>query len=555
MNPLCLLLCALLAAETEPEDRAQRILDGMSPEQKVGQLLMVGFGGTSMDASISRLLRELRVGAVALYSRNIRDNRQMKKLIDDVKHSMAGEVPPLVAIDQEGGNVVRVRREVMVLPGAMALGATRDPVLAYLAGQAGGIDLKLLGINTNLAPVLDVNRNPANPVINVRAFGESNTLVSRLGVPFMLGQQQAGVATVAKHFPGHGASSEDSHFDLPRIDVPWEDLWRHDLAPFRDATAAGLDAVMLAHVLVPAVDPSGTPASLSAPVIDGVLRRQMGFDGVVITDDLEMHAVADRYGVGRAAVQAVLAGADMVMVIWTAERKQQVFDALLQAVRSGEIPPARLDDSVRRILLLKARRGLLENHRAAMGKADLPNPWHRKLSLTVARRAVTLVRNENGVLPLDGDENIVLASPSGVFLSLMKKWHPRADSIQLASVPSDSARRRELEKLLGQSKGKHLLVMVVQNSYQAWLAQQFSEKSRVPLVVVSFGSPYLLKHFPRVAGYLCTYSYLPEAQQAAAEALSGRVSVTGRLPVSLGKDLPAGSGLQLKRSGPTKPKR
>jgi beta-N-acetylhexosaminidase len=544
-------LLFLLLAQTALPPQVDEILKGLSLEQKAGQLLIVGFGGTEMDSTIAEQLRSLHVGAVALYSRNIRDNRQLARLIRGVRRAMAGEVPPLVAIDQEGGNVVRIKREVMVLPGAMALGATRDPALAFLAGQAVGLDLKLLGVNTNLAPVLDINRNPANPVINVRAFGESPPLVNQLALPYILGQQQAGLITVAKHFPGHGDADSDSHFELARIDTSWEDIWRYHLQPFREAVHWGLDAVMLAHVEVPAIDPSGTPSSLSAAVIDGVLRRQLGFEGVVMTDDLEMHAIADRYGLGRAAVQAVLAGADMVMVIWTAEKKKQVFQALVEAVRSGVLPAERLDEAVRRIISLKLRRGVFKDDAAGERDGVLPNPWHRRISLTVARRSLTLVRNKNQTLPVCQSDGVVVAATSGVFRNLLKQWLSRADFYDLETVPSDSARRRALERLLQKAEGARLVIVTVQNAYQAWLVQNFLQRSRVPVAVVNFGSPYLLQHFPRVAAYLCTYSFLPEAQQAAAEAMAGRILVTGRLPVTLGADYPAGFGLDvLKRCRP-----
>ena len=296
------------AGVAKPDPVAQRVeklLKGLSLEQKVGQLIMVGFGGKEMGPEIVRLLTSLHVGSVAMYTRNVRSPEQVSKLIGEIRKVMQSEVQPFVALDQEGGNVVRLRSEVTVLPGTMTLGATRDPVLAFLAGQAQGIDLTLIGFDMNLAPVLDTNINPRNPVINVRAFGENAELVAQMGSAFVRGQQGAGLATVAKHFPGHGTTEHDSHFALPRISLDAEQLYRTELVPFRRAVEAGLDAIMTAHVQVPSVDPDGTPGSLSKKLITGLLRERMGFNGLVITDDLEMRAISETRGVGGAAVQAV----------------------------------------------------------------------------------------------------------------------------------------------------------------------------------------------------------------------------------------------------------
>jgi beta-N-acetylhexosaminidase len=529
--------------------RAEEILSGMSLEQKVGQLMMVGFGGRTMGPEISRLLLDHHIGSVALYSRNISNTKQLAKLVRDIRKTMQQEIQPFVAIDQEGGNVVRVRTDVTVLPGAMALGATRDPVLAYLAGQANAVDLGLLGIDMNLAPVLDVNRNPANPVINIRAFGDHPKLVAKIGVWFILGQQQAGMATVAKHFPGHGDTSHDSHFSLPVTNESLEQLRGIALLPFREAVDAGLDAIMTAHVRVPAVDDSDTPASLSKKVISDLLRGEMAYDGLVITDDLEMRAIAERMTVGEAAVKAILAGADVIMVIWTPRKKHQVFESLIAAVKDGRISQSRIDESVRRILRLKAKRGTLD---ALSGKmpslADsFPNPYHSRLVRTIAHRGVTLVRNQGSVLPLCQSRGVLVAGPQKVFLNEMKKLLPKATIVQLSRVPTRKRRQEDLNKLTKLAGQHRVVVVAVVNAYQAWLVQRLSHKIKVPLVAVSFGSPYYLRNFPKVTGYLCAYSYLASAQKAAARALCSRISITGRLPVTITKHYRRGHGVTLPR--------
>jgi beta-N-acetylhexosaminidase len=543
------LLSGIISGQAEPiSDRVEKILSQMSVEQKVGQLMMVGFGGKEMGPEITKLLIDHHIGSVAIYSRNIINTKQLAKLVRDVREVMQEEIQPFVAIDQEGGNVVRVRSDVLVLPGAMALGATRDPVLAFLAGQANAIDLGLLGVDMNLAPVLDVNRNPRNPVINIRAYADHPQLVAELGTKFIQGQQQAGMATVAKHFPGHGTTSSDSHFALPVISLSLEQLKQTELIPFREAIETGLDAIMTAHVQVPAVDPSGTPASLSQPVISGLLRKDLKFDGLVITDDLEMRAIAERMTSGEAAVSAILAGADIIMVIWTAHKKHEVYEALLSAVKEKKISMGRIDESVRRILKLKATRGTLD---ALADKTQelseiFPNKLHSRLVQTIAYRSVTLVRNADSIIPLCEGKGVLAVGPQTIFLNELKRLLPGSKILITKRVPSQKRRREDLDKIVGMSKGKQAVVVAVVNAYQAWLVQQLKKRIKVPIVAVSFGSPYFLRNFPSVNAYICTYSYLPSAQMAAARAISGQISITGKLPVSLSKQYKRGHGRTLK---------
>lgn len=525
--------------------RVEEILSGLSDEEKVGQLMMVGFGGKEMGPEIARFLLDLHVGSITLYSRNIDDNDQLARLVHEVRRVMKDEVQPFLALDQEGGNVVRVRTDVAVLPGAMALGATRDPVLAFLAGQANAVDLGILGFDMNLAPVLDINKNPKNPVINIRAFGDHPGLVAEMGAWLIQGQQQADMATVAKHFPGHGTTDRDSHYALPSIDLSAEQLRGSELLPFRKAIREGLDAVMTAHVRVPAIAKDGTPASLSRPVITGLLREEMGFDGVVITDDLEMRAIVDNQDVGDAAVQAILAGADVVMVIWTPERKRRVQQALLDAVRSGKIPAQRLDASVRRILMLKARRGTLDAWPRTRTRLSelLPNPLHTRLINTIAQRAITLVRNRDGLLPVCSGKGVLVAGPQKTFAAELHRLLPETSIVHLRRVPSRAQRERDLKRLAALADEHRVVILSVVNAYQAWLAQRLRHRTRTPLAVVSFGSPYFLRNFPGADAYLCTYSYLDTVEKAAARAVAGRTSITGRLPVSINQKFRRGHGL------------
>ena len=532
------------------EARIETIIKGLTVEQKVGQLMMIGFGGKEMGPEIERLLKAYQVGAVALYSRNVRSPAQVRQLILDIRRVTAHGVQPFLAIDQEGGNVVRVRDRVAVLPGSMLLGATRDPVLAFLAGQAQAVDLRMLGFDMNLAPVLDTNHNPRNPVINVRAFSDRAPLVSQLGTAFVRGQQDGGLATVAKHFPGHGTTAHDSHFSLPRIQLDLDQMLATELTPFSQAIASGLDAIMTAHVQMPAVDPDGTPSSLSRAVITDLLRKRLHFDGLVLTDDLEMRAISESRGVGPAAVQAIQAGADMVMVIWTPRRKKEVYETLLSAVEKGSISKTRLDTSVRRILRLKAKRGTLDqvDHKGDDPLGYLPNAYHQQVAKTIAIRGLTLVDNKRSLVPICTGERVLIASPFRLFNTELTRHLPGATKLPLRLVSSRKQRERELARLVELAPKYRMVVIGMGNAYQAWLAQQLLKRVKTPVVAVSFGSPYLLRYFPKISGYLCTFSSLPVAQQAAAEALAGRQSITGRLPIRLSERYPYDHGLTVRRN-------
>ena len=316
-------------------------------------------------------------------------------------------IPLFVAIDQEGGPIIRVREGVTLFPGNMALGATRDPNLAYEAGRITGMELRAMGINMNLAPVVDLNNNARNPVIGVRSFGEDPTWVARMAVANIRGYHAGAVLTAVKHFPGHGDTAVDSHVDLPTIARDRKRLEEVDLVPFRRAIAQGADAVMSAHVTFPAFEPTGLPATLSPRVLTDLLRNELGFDGVIMTDDMEMGAIAKRFGSAKAAVRAIRAGADVVLVRHTLSVQKESIEAVTQAVRSGEISEERIDQSVRRILKLKSKRlgsqSILSAPRTEedriserVGRQDFA-----EVARKVAQRAVTLVRDDQGLLPLD----------------------------------------------------------------------------------------------------------------------------------------------------------
>jgi beta-N-acetylhexosaminidase len=349
---------------TDAQEWADATLAAMTIEEKVGQLFVVRVYGTTADTSdveaIARNTEELgvdnamaavtafHVGGVVYFAENVTTPKALAEF-GNALQSAAGTqrvaIPVLTAIDQEQGNVVRVGPPATQFPGSMALGAGRSAKDAEIAARITGQELRAMGVFQNYAPVADVNANPANPVIGVRSFSSRPSLVARMVRAQVKGYASADVAATAKHFPGHGDTSIDSHTGLPVIDASRKNLRRVDLKPFRAAIASGVASIMTAHIQVPALDSSGDPATLSEPIVTGVLRESLGYDGVVITDSLRMEGVRTKYGDERIPVLALLAGVDQLL---DPPNLPAAFAAVLSAVSAGEIPINRLDESVRR---------------------------------------------------------------------------------------------------------------------------------------------------------------------------------------------------------------
>ncbi len=313
--------------------------------RKAARMLTVGFDGRELGSELETLI-ERGVGGVVLFGRNVESPRQVLELTRSIKR-LAGR-PIFVAIDQEGGRVRRLRGGFTPVPAMRVLGNSGDARLARSVGGLLGRELSAVGVDLNFAPVVDVDTNPENPVIGDRSFGRDPTLVARMGRAFIEGLQQAGVAACAKHFPGHGDTLQDSHLELPRVCHDRARLDRVELPPFQSAVKVDVASVMTAHVVMTALDP-GRPATMSSEVIEGLLRRDLGFEGVVFSDDTEMRAIADHFGVEEAAVLAARAGVDSILVCHTAERAHRSIDALILAMSSGELDPRRIEGSQRRL--------------------------------------------------------------------------------------------------------------------------------------------------------------------------------------------------------------
>ena len=342
--------------EPEPDPIGEQ-LALLTTEEKVGQLLLAGIDGLTAGEDAVYAVQTLRVGSIILFRRNVDTCAQAAALVTELKALNGDHIPLFIAMDEEGGPVSRMPADITDLPSACTYGKTGDEELCFRLGQALAAQCAAIGVNVDFAPVADIWSNPSNTVIGKRAFGTDADSVSALMLQAARGLSSSGVIPVVKHFPGHGDTETDSHYDLPVVTKTLEELENLELKPFRAAVEAGLPAVMVAHLLLTQVDDT-RPATLSPAVVTGLLREELGFDGVVFTDDLTMGAISNTYGMGEAAILAFEAGCDVLLVCHKRDNLTAAYTALLEAVSSGRIPEARLDESVRRILTLKAEYGL-----------------------------------------------------------------------------------------------------------------------------------------------------------------------------------------------------
>lgn len=359
---LCFVMTCDSTDAREVDQKIHRITDliveGMTLEEKVGQLIHVGVPGKSMSASIEREFEQFKPGGVILFAINMGPDLQLRsfnKALNDKSIEVSG-IPLLISVDQEGGRVVRVTESTLQFPGAMATGQTDNAQLAYESAIVTGNELKAIGFNTIFAPTLDINNNPANPVINTRSFGSTKNRVTEMGLAYAKGLSDSNTLGTIKHFPGHGDTNVDSHHDLPVIKKSISQLKEFELVPFEKAIRAGAEGVMTTHILFPEID-SRHPATLSEKIINDLLRNDYGFDGLVFTDAMEMKAIADRYPQGRAAVLAIKAGVDVILLTAQTDNTRKSYFAILKAVQSGEITEQRIELSVKRQILSKLKTG------------------------------------------------------------------------------------------------------------------------------------------------------------------------------------------------------
>jgi beta-N-acetylhexosaminidase len=594
---IAVLSAALLPQPPPTLDKAaekwvQTTLAKMSLEDKVGQLVVSSFQSnfisTDSDTfeSLLKTVLEQRVGGFHVFGATepapavllnptygtVTLGQPLEAASTLNRLQAAAAIPLLNSADFETGVGFRIMGAT-TFPRAMAFGATRDEKLAFEAGRITGQEARALGVHVNFAPVVDVNNNPRNPVINTRSFGEDPVLVGRLASAYVRGLQSAGVSATLKHFPGHGDTDVDSHLGLPIIKHPRERLESIELPPFKSAIAAGADAVMTAHIEIPAFDATpATPTTLSEPIVSGILRKELAFRGLIYTDSMGMQGVTNMYAPGEAAVRAILAGNDIVL---HSPDDRLACAGIIDAVRSGRIPMRQIDVSVDRILRAKAKAGL---HRTRIVDLDaIPAIVGARASQAVAdavsARSITLIKDARDQVPLklpreaqilylsvlDYPGGWRIAAPSRTFIAELRKRWPNVTSIEL----SDRSTASEIELVRAMSarydaviasifvrtasaSGRMDLVPPLQRLLQD-LARATAGSPR-PFVTTFFGNPYAATFLPDLPSVLLTYDFYDHAEASAVRALAGEAPIGGRLPITLPGMFDEGFGLT--RPGP-----
>jgi beta-N-acetylhexosaminidase len=501
------------------------------------KLIMIDLPGPQLEDQDHHHLALHPWGGVLLFARNILNRPQLLKLMEQVE----AHGDPLVAVDQEGGLVDRVRFADSVLtPGLMALAATGDPECTRRAHAIMGQQLQELGFHIDFAPCVDINSNPDNPIIGVRSLGEDPADVSLHAQAACQGLRDGGVAATVKHFPGHGDCSLDSHLALPTLPHSLERLKKVELVPFQACLEAGVECVMTAHITFPALDPRpGRAATLSDPILNGLLRTQMGFNGVIFSDSMEMQAIAHHYGVGEACVMAIEAGADMVLSCGGYPEHLKAVQALVEATESGRLSRERLEESLQRIEIMRdalpVRKRLHYNPQFAEQSDEMRR---------IVERTITLVRNQE-LLPLRQGKALLLSpdllpvTPLGEMRcsdSILQ--HLKIDGVDVneAYYPAET-RGPALDHLLQQVRDSETVIFAVYARHRLPDAtRELGERvlaANPRTVLVSLSSPYVLRDLPDMPAFLCSYNYTPLSLQALGRVLSGHVQPQGRLTVSI----------------------
>jgi beta-glucosidase-like glycosyl hydrolase len=576
---LVLVLCLVLtgAFSYAQGDRwVDSTLARLNIEERVGQLFVVEFVGlyTHENDQAYRYAVEMvtryHVGSLILGGGTILDIATITNRLQTL-----ARVPLLINGDFEagaahGGYWRRSRgwtdRLPALIPGGgtqfvsqMAIGATRNPRYAYELGRITAREARAIGVHWSNSPVADVNSNADNPVINTRSFGEDPAAVAEMVGAYVHGAQEAGLIATLKHFPGHGDTRDDSHMRLPVLPFDAARLRAVEFVPFKAGIAAGAKAVMTSHLALPRIDPSGRPATLSVPVLTGFLRGELGFDGIVVTDGMRMQGITDQYGSAEASVLALEAGADAVLGI---EDIDKGYQGVLAAVRSGRLSEERITASVRRILAAKYWVGLSVRRTVPLDSifTIVGDPESMKISATISDASVTLLRNAKELLPLAGTARVCVVTVTEdpapyIGTELVRELQSFVDSVDVVRVSNESGPKK-FERLDELSGTADVMVVGIYLSVVAWRGgPRFSEPLErflaslndqgKPVVLVAFGDPYILGKIPETAVVMTPYNGTYVAEQSVARAISGRIRISGTLPVTIPGRYARGAGMTL----------
>jgi len=519
-----------------------KTLEQMSLREKLGQMFVTGFPSTTISEEMIDVIENYHVGNMIIFSHNVANKQQLSELVRELqKHFVKHNgVPGFITIDQEGGRVVRMPEEATNIAGAMAIASTGKPEYAYEAGKLTAKELKAIGINFNLAPVMDINNNPLNPVINIRSYGDKAETVSTYGIQMMKGLLDEGVMSSLKHFPGHGDTNVDSHLGLPVIDKTLEELEALELVPFKAAIDAGAKGIMSAHILFPQIEKSGLPGTMSRTIITDILKGKLGYKGLVVSDCLEMNAIKEFYGTAKGALGAVKAGVDLVFISHSPLIVKDAIHEIEAAVESGELDIAIIDQAVANILAHKAIYAPIEEHQVEVVGCQ----EHQAISQQIRTESISLV--QGAVTPIEiGSKDVCvlgslsyrtdLASSSVNNDLCFASYVGNVLKID-AHVCDLSPSEAEIDSLVDLLKQyKHIVFGVFnarENSGQLSLAKKLIS-SGCKVTLIALGRPYDLALIEGAAASLTLMEYSKPAFASIIPILLGEKAPTGQLTIAL----------------------
>ena len=571
--------CAPPPTIKQPAEKewVEQTLTRLSLREKISQMIMSrAYGYYYSNESdefkrLERLVKEQKVGGLIFFQGDVYETATLINQFQEMS-----DLPLLISSDFEWGSAMRIRRGTR-FPEAMAIGATRDTVLAFKVGEAIGKESRALGVHQVFAPVADVNNNPNNPVINTRSLGEDPILVADMASAFAKGLQAGGVIATGKHFPGHGDTQTDSHLDLPVIDQDRSRLDSVELFPFRRLINQGIPSIMVAHLEVPSLETKKIPATLSPAIINGLLKKELGFQGLVVTDALDMGAVVNGFGSDSVAVKAIEAGVDILLVL---PEEEKAIDAIVDAVKSGRISGSRIDESVRKILEYKWSLGLALNRFVDLKKIpeNVGTPEHLALAKQAARNSITVLKNDS-ILPISytGFKKILLATVSDAenyrteihrtstsatnetvgdyFAAQLKK---RVTNLQTIKV-NPSSDSLDFRSIFKKANDADVIICPIFSKARSGSGSFGLSPAMIsvvdsltklgkPIVLVAIGSPYIVGAFPNAGAVVCTYSDCEVSTEAVVEALFGEIRTSGKIPVTIPNSFEYSAGIDLTQS-------
>lgn len=517
-------------------------VEQMTLREKIGQMFVTGFPGMTISDEFKEVVEQYKVGNIILFSHNIDNKVQLGELVSELQQSFTSHtgIPGFITIDQEGGRVTRMPSDATNVAGAMALASTGRPEHAYTAGRITARELKALGINFNLAPVMDINNNPLNPVINVRSYGDTAEVVQEYGIAMMNGLQDGGVMSSLKHFPGHGDTNVDSHIGLPTIDKSLAELEALELRPFIAAIKQGAKAIMSAHILFPQIEKSGVPGTMSYTIVTELLKEKLGFQGLVVSDCLEMDAIKRFYGTAQGALGAVKAGVDLVFISHTPALVKDAIELIEAAVASGELDEAVIDRAVAKILLYKAQ----------VADVAVPNP--DIVGCAVHRRSNELIRTETICLVKGELEPVQAGSEDVLFVGAYSYRSDMAsssvnDQINFAAYMGEKLRAsyvavdvdpnaEQIEAVVNQANGFKRVVLGLfngrENTGQLELAHALMQAG-LNVTAIALGRPYDLALLQGAYTGLAAFEYSEVAFQSLVPILTGEINPTAKITIAL----------------------